>query len=168
MDNRKHIIRRGDRRFWTIIIAITIAELAVFVAVQQWEYVFPSSAVRRLYNHYRNADDINAIYVKGYKINDSVKTDVTILEALTDSSWASLCDELCITLPPPEILEYFRDDLPAVKYAPKRDYCKPYEKENDLDSSDVIVTIYREHKITVFNIENEQERNIIFTHGLFK
>ena len=165
MDNRSHTITRGERGFWWIIVLISIVEIVVFVTVRQWEYVFPSSDVRRLYNHYRNTDNINAVFVKGYIIDDSTTADVTVLEALNDSTWDNLLNSLCISPPPPDILENYNFDAPTLKIAPKRNYCE--KTDTIIINNDLIAIRFKQRQLYVFNIENEQQFKIIFSKKAF-
>ena len=53
-------------------------------------YLFPLRQVSPLYLRYEHVPGIAASYVHGFRINDTLRVDVTLLEATTDSGWAEI------------------------------------------------------------------------------
>lgn len=59
-------------------------------AVAAVRYLLPLRQVSPLYLRYERMPGIAASYVHGFRINDTLRVDVTLLEATTDSGWAEI------------------------------------------------------------------------------
>ncbi len=86
----------NKKRFWLIVALLAVAEMIVIGLVWQWKYIFPSNEVSDLYKKYAEMDGVDATFIKGYKVNDSVFVDVTMLETKDSVVWDSLCKQLGI------------------------------------------------------------------------
>lgn len=86
----------NKKRFWLIVALLAVAEMIVIGLVWQWKYIFPSNEVSDLYKKYAEMDGVDATFIKGYKVNDSVFVDVTMLETKDSVVWDSLCEQLGI------------------------------------------------------------------------
>jgi hypothetical protein len=86
----------NKKRFWLIVALLAVAEVLIIGLVLQWRYIFPSNEVSDLYKKYAEVDGVDATYIKGYKVNDSVFVDVTMLETKDSVVWDSLCEQLGI------------------------------------------------------------------------
>ena len=69
----------NKKKFWTIVALLALVETLVLFCVFQWRYIFPSHEVSDLYTHYEKVDGIDASFIKGFRVNDSVFIDVTLL-----------------------------------------------------------------------------------------
>ena len=78
------------KRFWLISAILAVIEVLLLVAFYQWKYIFPSNEVSDLYRHYADVENIDATFIKDFKVNDSVFIDVTLLEAKDSAGWVIL------------------------------------------------------------------------------
>ena len=51
-----------------------------------------------VYKRYAKMDGVDATFIKGYKVNDTVFVDVTLLETKDTALWDSLCKDFGIAL----------------------------------------------------------------------
>lgn len=98
----------NKKRFWLIVALLAVAEVLIIGLVLQWKYIFPSNEVSDLYKKYAEVDGVDATYIKGYKVNDSVFVDVTMLHAKDIDNWCEIADDLNVP-PPPELPDEYKD-----------------------------------------------------------
>lgn len=75
-----------------LLITLLLALLAA-AAVVLWRErprLFPSSEANELYSRYEHNDHIRATYIKDFHVNDTLRVDVTTLQADCDSAWCAL------------------------------------------------------------------------------
>lgn len=88
----------NKKRFWLIVAILALVEAVILCVALQWKYIFPSKEVSDLYTRYENVDGVDVSYIKGYKVNDTVFVDVTLLETKDTALWDSLCKDFGIAL----------------------------------------------------------------------
>ena len=73
---------------------ITLAIIAVGLAVCAGFFLFPRQLTPEecgaLYQRYKDAEGIDASFIKDFPVNDTLATDALLLEAATDSAWCEL------------------------------------------------------------------------------
>lgn len=79
------------RRFWLIVAAIVAAE--VLAAVVWRCYLYPEREVSDLYLRYAEDPGVEASYVKGFRINDTLAIDATLLHATDSANWERLLND---------------------------------------------------------------------------
>ena len=148
----------------TDYITLLICLLAVGVAlvVVRCPRTVPWEQCSEVYKKYSQMDGINAAYIKDYRINDTLTIAVTLLEATTDSGWATLQEDFEV----PAIQEYKEYYYDSNKVSLKQ-YTKsvPLYSDGDTLINDLITISYYKHTIGHFVIQSEeQKRAIIFKH----
>ena len=146
----------------TDYITLLICLLAVGVAlvVVRCPRTVPWEQCSEVYKKYSQMDGINAAYIKDYRINDTLTIGVTLLEATTDSGWATLQEDFEV----PAIQEYKEYYYDSNKVSLKL-YTKsvPLYSDGDTLINDLITISYYKHTIGHFVIQSEeQKRAIIF------
>ena len=146
----------------TDYITLLICLLAVGVAlvVVRCPRTVPWEQCSEVYKKYSQMDGINAAYIKDYRINDTLTIAVTLLEATTDSGWATLQEDFEV----PAIQEYKEYYYDSNKVSLKQ-YTKsvPLYSDGDTLINDLITISYYKHTIGHFVIQSEeQKRAIIF------
>lgn len=91
MTVQKHIAR-----FWTIFCVILAMALGAITVVLRWHRIFPSDEVSETYLKYAGRENMDVSFVKGYRVNDTVVVDVTLLETKDSATWDSLCLDFSI------------------------------------------------------------------------
>ena len=141
---------------WHKTLLVAAAILAVAVAV--WRYTAPQRHVSDLYRRYENADGIAASYIHNFPVNDTLRVDVTLLEATTDSAWNGLVKEF-------NFGDQFNAELPsdtnAVSFwfAPRNHYNLPMD--STLLNNDIVVASQYRKTMAVFHITSEDQVNAI-------
>lgn len=152
--------------FWLGVGVVLVVSIAAVTLKNQWHRLFPSGEASEVYARYAGEEGINAAYVKGYRINDSMAVDVTLLEAADSAGWARLCVDFSIPKTPDdaEKLQEEGYDIIWTRYGCADDPCKSIDETVERW---VVVTISPKMRaVSVFHTtDNEQAKNI-FIHNL--
>lgn len=137
-----------------------LAVVAVALAVRLWPRTVPFDQCSEVYKKYAAVDGVDAMFIKDYKINDTVFVDVTILKAKDSATWAILKEDFATSDPSPQSQEIIDGgyDLIYVKLIPKS---SSTDTTANTFSMDVLATSYLKHTLTVFHTCNETELNIV-------
>ena len=156
MKNTEKLNKR-DRLINTLIVIVVIGGV---LAVR---YLPPAIAYWRsseVYKRYSRVEGVRATYIKDFPLNDTLTVAVTLLEATTDSGWATLQEDFEV----PAIQEYKEYYYDSNKVSLKL-YTKsvPLYSDGDTLINDLITISYYKHTIGHFVIQSEeQKRAIIF------
>ena len=88
--------RKDILRFWFVFCVILVLALGAITVACRWHRIFPSDEVSDIYSKYSEREDIDASYVKKFRVNDTVVVDVTLLEAKDTKVWDELCKDFNI------------------------------------------------------------------------
>ena len=107
----------------------------------------------RLYSHWEHTDGVQATYIHNYKINDTVRVDVTLLQATDSAGWDILQQGFSIPIPeePVEIkaLDRGGDVISMI----------PNEKINfQLEQSDIVISSYRDRRVLLFHTHSLDDK----------
>lgn len=158
-DMGKHVTGCRERRFWRLVTVLAVVELAIIAAAFHWEYLFPSSDVSRLYQRYSHTDGISAVFVKKYRLSDSLCVDLTMLKALNAEAWDSLLSDLNILPPPPDVVKTRGIKGVFIKTVPKKDYRQ--RPDSIIENNDVMAISFSHRHLTVYNVESKEQASAI-------
>ena len=143
----------------TDYITLLICLLAVGVAlvVVRCPRTVPWEQCSEVYKKYSQMDGINAAYIKDYRINDTLTIAVTLLEATTDSGWATLQEDFEV----PAIQEYKEYYYDSNKVSLKQ-YTKsvPLYSDGDTLINDLITISYYKHTIVHLEVKNRMQSDL--------
>lgn len=125
------------------------------------------NAHRAIYERYAEADNLTVAFVGGYRVNDSLRVDVTFLQAEDTAGWNLLKKDFAVPVFPPEI-ERLMEEGCSVNYKlfPKGHPDMPMDTVERLNN-DFAVILRHKLSIYVFHLQDiEQYIQIIsrFTH----
>ncbi len=102
------ILRKSIVRFWLIFAVVLAVAMAAITVAFRWHQLFPTDEVSEYYTRYAERKGITASYVKDYRINDTLRLDVTVLEVSDSVVWEQVCEELHL-LTTAQLPEEYRD-----------------------------------------------------------
>ena len=92
-------MKKKTRTFWTVIALILAMEVATVLVVRYWYNIFPPRDIGVIYKHYADNAHIDASFVKGYRINDTLRIDVTVLAARDSIGFSQMLNDFHIDTP---------------------------------------------------------------------
>ena len=154
----------NKKRFWLIVAILALVETVILCVALQWKYIFPSREVSDLYTRYENVDGVDVSYIKGYKVNDSIFVDVTLIEATTDSAWNFILNDFNMPVIPEEYRELVEKNSSIEFNLISKE--APPKIDEDIDKNDVLVLSRQKHSVCVFHTNNKLQRNAIVRNKL--
>ena len=147
------------KRRLLIVFLLSLFAVGAVAVWRWWPRIASSGEGGDLYCRYCAVEGVEASFVKGFRVNDTVTVDVTVLRAETDSAWGLLQRDFGMTPPPPQVIEICGRDFIEVRMAPKNDYSGP--KDPVALNNDVVSTSWTERTIWVFSIETEKQYSAV-------
>lgn len=145
---------------WHKTLLVAAAILAVGVAV--WRYTAPQRHVSNLYRRYEHADGIAASYIHNYHVNDTIRIDVTLLEATTDSAWQALCADFALS----DIVEEMKKVAPSAVFSRqvnRHDYTQVVR--GDSPDAELLAISCDSRTFAVFHTHNAAEMHAVFCYN---
>lgn len=156
------------KRSWLITILFCLLLLGGGGAVLLLPQVVPFSQCSDVYKRYAKMDGVDASFIKDYKVNDTVRVDVTLLEAQTDSAWTILQTDFNVPIIPEEYRELVASSNSVDFWLASKDNPKD-RKDTIISHNDIIVMSRQMQTICICHIENKHQANAIMnreTHDL--
>ena len=126
---------------WLIAILICLLIIGGGAAVVLCpRIVFPSQC-SELYKRYANTEGIDATFIKGFRINDTIFVDVTVLEATDSIGWNELRVDFKFLGCQKENSKRMGKNI-SYKYAPKKDYTKNTDTTSILNNDCIAICVF--------------------------
>lgn len=138
------------KRFWIIVACLLTLEAVGICVAMNWHRFVSPYEVSEIYSRYAGHEGIEVSFVKGLRINDSVRVDVTLLEATDDSAWAALIQDFGMQPPPPEVTRLAGADIIEARSMPKGCYSCPHDP--DPLKNDEVSFAWARHQISIFHV----------------
>lgn len=84
------------KRRWTITLIVILAVAAAVPVFKYWPRTSDDSECSAYYRSWQHRDGVRATYIKGKSLNDTLRVDLTLLQATDSEGWALLCREFDI------------------------------------------------------------------------
>lgn len=155
------------KRAWLITIIICLVILGVGGIVLFLPQVVPFSQCSDVYKRYADMDGVDATFIKDYKVNDSIRVNVTLLQATDSVSWNIIAKDLNVP-PPPEIPDEYKGlFLQSNSFGYFIVKNKPNEDKQMHDKRKDICTFSREKMtICIFHTCNETQIDAILDNSI--
>lgn len=114
-----------------------------------------------VYLRYKDTPGIHAAFIKDKQVSDTLRMDMTLLEATDSTGWNLLKKDFDIKELPPEFMQLAKKSgtLISIRLFPKG---RPGEVMDTVFLNNDIAAISRiEHTICIFHMENEQQHDEI-------
>lgn len=155
------------KRRWTItLLAIPVAVLVAMLLTYR-HHTVPLEQCSDLYRRYAADEHLNVAFLQGFRINDTLRLDVTTLQARDSAGWILLKEDFNI----PELPELFRrkiergEDKVSVRRAPRNAPNMPIDTTNY--NNNVVVAISRLHQtVSIFHTKTESEQDAVSNNQL--
>ncbi len=155
------------KRRLLIVLLLSAVAMGSVVAWRWWPRLFPSGEVSELCRRYEGDSHVYAADVRGFRVDDTLRLDATIVRALDTAGWERLKKDFDIVDMPDEVLEIMErtGQSVTVRATPKDHIGAPCDTV-DISNNYVIAKDYRKHTIGVFYTRSEEEINRIVRYNI--
>ncbi|MBR3414162.1 MAG: hypothetical protein IKG81_15910 [Bacteroidales bacterium] len=158
-------MKKTDLLVWLLLCGLAVA--AAF-ALKQCHRTLPESQCSEVYRRYAHVEGVEAAFVKGFPINDTLGVDVTLLRATDSAGWAFMIDAFGL---PTEVLETVKESSEFniwVWRSPKNEPEKRIilSSQNKDSILEIVVISFAEHQIGIFHSGSKEEEDAIMNYNL--
>ena len=158
-------MKKTDLLVWLLLCGLAVA--AAF-ALKQCHRTLPESQCSEVYRRYAHVPGVEAAFVKGFPVNDTVAVDVTLLHAADSAAWAFMIDAFGL---PTEVLETVKESSEFniwVWRSPKNEPEKRIilSSQNKDSILEIVVISFAEHQIGIFHSGSKEEEDAIMNYNL--
>ena len=158
-------MKKTDLLVWLLLCGLAVA--AAF-ALKQCHRTLPESQCSEVYRRYAHVPGVEAAFVKGFPINDTLGVDVTLLRATDSAGWAFMIDAFGL---PTEVLETVKESSEFniwVWRSPKNEPEKRIilSSQNKDSILEIVVISFAEHQIGIFHSGSKEEEDAIMNYNL--
>ena len=154
-----------NRRSLIITFAVCLLAVAVAFVVKRCPRTVPFEQCSELYQRYADTEGIDASFIQGYRLNDSVRVDVTLLQATDSAAWMQLITDYGIDTPPKELEKLYREkNIQELKYIPQKDPKLPMD--TNLSANNVLCISWGTQTLCLFHTDEERQVNAIIKRNI--
>ena len=165
-------MKKTDILVWLLLCGLAVG--AAF-ALKQCRRTLPESQCSEVYRRYAHVPGVEAAFVKGFPINDTVAVDVTLLHATDSAGWAFLVDTFHISkdrIKRAKVMPDYRVfEWQVVRGQPEtKAVLKGINRIPNLTKDDVELCIcdFQEKEISIFHAQNAKEIDAIRNYNFDK
>lgn len=146
-------MRKERNRFWTVFAIATVVALAAITVAMRWHRLFPSGEVSELYLRYADEEGVDATFIRGFQVNDTVSVDVTLLQATDSAGWERLISNVRFSDDTKEVINSLRQERHVIMYYfPKGKWNLP--PDPILLNNDLLAIDWKEQTLAIFHIKD--------------
>ena len=154
------------RRFWLFTICGLLLDVVIPLLAAYCPRILLPSQCSPLYQRYCHTPGIEASFVKGFRINDTLAIDATLLHATDSASWERLREELRIPEPNPGTAESIKKGKDIIiNYLAKKGSAES-KMAPDPDDSDAIGVSYLNRSVSIYHTHNKAEAVAVLRYNI--
>ena len=150
------------------LIVLLIATVSV-VLLKRHVPTVPFEQCSELYQRYADCEGIEASFIQGYRLNDSLRVDVTLLQATDSAAWVGLTEDVWPKDNYPsterEIIMKMVDKTPVLIVGSPKGHLGLLPDTNYLNN-DLVAVCKEKRTVSIFHIECESQINAIMKYHL--
>jgi hypothetical protein len=147
------------RKKHAIYLAIALAVIGGTLALRLWPRTVPPEDCSELYRLYADTPGVDATFIRGFQVNDTLSLDVTLLQATDSAGWETLITDFQVTR---EFINLKFDNIIS-RWGKKGHADK--QQDSIPENNDLILVANRMRTISIFHItDKSQFKQIIRIH----
>ncbi|MBR3633227.1 MAG: hypothetical protein IKN51_01690 [Bacteroidaceae bacterium] len=154
-----------SKKEWLLTALLCLLVAGACVAYRVWPRTVPFEQCSEVYQRYSDLPGIQASFIKDKQINDSVRVDVTLLQATDSTAWSILQDSLGYARLAPEDHEYLMKHKGIRMKLISKGYL-----DNPMDSvflnNDLVAIDGTNRVIGIFNLTDSNQYNAIIRKNI--
>ena len=154
------------KRYWILTLIGLVLCLGVAWAMKSMPRLLSDEECSLIYQRYADDPGIEASFVKGFRVNDTLAIDATLLHATDSASWERLKEELRLPAPTPIVTKSIEKGTDAIiLYMTRKGSVARDMDMEDLDNNDVVGLSYMNHTVCIYHINNGEERKAVLHYN---
>ena len=157
------------RRYWILPMAVGLVAALLTVIVIRAPRTVPLAETSEVYRQYRHLPGVRAAFIRQMPINDTLRLDMTLLEAKDSAAFADLLKKLAYT-------DDSINDIMTTEGDENSRYTRSYRKNHpempkdkeDKSNNDVMGLFYKQYAVAFFHTRCEEDVNILLYANMFK
>ena len=136
------------------ILLFSLAALLCVAAVVAWKYraaIFRNGEVSELYRAYMDTPGVDATFIRGFQVNDTVSVDVTLLQATDSAGWERLITDFKI------VREFLTGNDNNIMVRKAKKGCTGKQIDPVPENNDLILLADGMHTISIFHITDKDQ-----------
>lgn len=154
------------RKHRLIATVLLLAAVLATVLCALWPRSVPLEECSEAYRSHAGSSHIASAYLKDFRVDDTVRVGVTVLEALDSAGWAQLLLDYAVPSLPPEAESLMTENQVNIRYVAREDTSLP--ETGPHTGIDLLVFSYAKLTLSIFHIESETQINAILMNQLNK
>lgn len=135
-----------------ISIAIFVIVVGGAAAWKFWPRVVPYAECSEVYRQWADVDGVRATFLRGYRVNDSVIVDATLLQASDSAGWETAKKAFGIKEP---------SQQKRMAIACGKDILEIAKIDTDTNNYDIAVASHRDRYVCVFHTSTQKDKECI-------
>ena len=149
------------KRFWTLAVIGLILSILVPLVIIYAPRLLTDSQCSDLYRRYANTPGIQASFVKGFPLTDTLSIDATLLHATDSIAWLQLEKELKLPKPSQQILNAMKEGRNVISTHLTKKGGASQNMDTNIDNNDVVGISYINQSVTIFHTHGINEIMIV-------
>ena len=146
-----------SRILYPLIVAAAV--LGCLLALRWWPRTLPPEECSELYRAYMDTPGVDATFIRGFQVNDTVSVDVTLLQATDSAGWETLITDFKI------VREFLTGNDKNIMVRRAKKGHTDRQMDSIPENNDLILVADGMHAISIFHItDKSQFVQIIMKH----
>ena len=153
---------RKIKLFWWLATALPLLLAALLMLPALWPRTLDPEECSELYRNYSDHPDIDVTFIKNFPVNDTLRLDVTFLQATDSLGWETLKNDFHVH-PLPELSQLHVSqgmDIVKIKLVPKDDPTLNMDT-TDLLNNNLLAISFLHRTLSIFHTSTEPEMDAI-------
>lgn len=148
-------------RPYIVFVILLLLSSGVTLMVKYWPKTLSEEECSPLYRQYAHVPGIKASYVKGFRVNDTLAIDATLLRATDSAGWARLVDDFHLS----KAIDPSTYNIPKSVTLGRVSRKDPTKKVSTPDEPFSIRVVFpHEKEIHVYDTENQKQSRALHRH----
>ena len=160
--------RRPFIRWMLLTLLLCLLSSALTVAVIYWRHTVPLAECSEVYRQYRHQPGVRAAFIRQMPINDTLRLDMTLLEAEDSAAFANLLRKMGKREEFVKELMFYEDDESACFSNACLRGNPGTVGDTDMTKNEVISFFPGRKAVAVFHTLSEKDGNIVLHKSYFK
>ena len=154
--------------FWLLFPLLCLLTVGVSAAITYWRHTVPLAETSEVYRQYRHLPGVRAAFIRQMPINDTLRLDMTLLEAEDSAAFADLLRAMGKSEEFIKELMYFQDKE-NTRFSNACLRGNPGTVgDTDMTKNEVISFFPGRKTVAVFHTLSEKDGNVVLNKSYFK